>query len=217
MKIYAYYTQCPSSSQQETGLSLINKYCHENNIVLDHICTDTDDNHGLTNLIADLTDGDTVITPSLAQLSHNPFIAHWAFYTINKKAKLILIIPDDPLFLQQFNLAKDAIHFFNTMNNKVTSIRSTIKHKEMKAQNKRTGKLPWGFKSVKGQVIPDEHEQAVANRIIDLFNQGTTMYRISKILTNENVKQRSTGDWHHTYVKSIIHNFPKNMIKYSNL
>ena len=57
-----------------------------------------------------------------------------------------------------------------------------------------------------GELVVNELEKDIVNRVFDLYLEGTSMLKIAKTFNQENVPSKRGGDWSQSTIKSILTN-----------
>ena len=74
-----------------------------------------------------------------------------------------------------------------------------------KLQGKRVGHIPFGFKLADNQqVIPNELEQEILNKMKELRNKGLSIRKIAKYLNEHNLLNRNNAKFNHASVHRIL-------------
>jgi len=68
----------------------------------------------------------------------------------------------------------------------------------------RSGATPYGYCYLDGKLVPDNREQQVIHRIMEMVANGMSFRGIAKALNEQNVKTRFSKSWKHEVVKKII-------------
>jgi DNA invertase Pin-like site-specific DNA recombinase len=66
------------------------------------------------------------------------------------------------------------------------------------------GAPPFGYRAVDGGLVPDEHEQAVVLRIVELRKQGASLREIAATMQREGVAPRRGARWHPAVLRRIL-------------
>lgn len=86
----------------------------------------------------------------------------------------------------------------------VTDRLEAARRAKAKAGGYAHGALPYGYRSERGELVPDEHEQAALERMKALAAQGTSTRAIAEILTAEGRPTKRGGSWSSPVVSRIL-------------
>lgn len=129
-------------------------------------------------------------------------------YFHRKGVKLIVKNHTKPPLLDTYiNFLDKQRQFYS--NFKSLAIRSKLQ--KLNKLKKRTGDVPWGFQVDNGTLVPNQYEQSVTQKVINLHKEGLTYYRIAKLLNQQGYKRRVTSEWLPLTVKRIIDDYPKHL------
>jgi DNA invertase Pin-like site-specific DNA recombinase len=144
----------------------------------------------------------TVLTHSYDTISTDPLTVALFVNELNKR-NVTLKLVDDAKTPQLDNYFKLSDSLDNLYTN-IGRFKTKLKVRELKNDKKVTGTIPWGFKVQNDTLVPDEYEQSVTNKVIELKNQGFTCYRIAKMLNEQGFKRRVPTEWNSVYIKRIL-------------
>ena len=81
--------------------------------------------------------------------------------------------------------------------------RDALKHK--KQNGDVWGPVPYGFKRVRRKIVPDEAEQKVVHKILQLWKSGGNYSEIARKLNDQGVKtKKRTSCWHPQTIKNLV-------------
>lgn len=147
----------------------------------------------------------TVLTHSYDTISTDPLTVALFVNELNKR-NVTLKLVDDAKTPQLDNYFKLSDSLDNLYTN-IGRFKTKLKVRELKNDKKVTGTIPWGFRVENDTLVPDEYEQSVTNKVIELRNQGWSFNKISDFCNDEKYKRRVNRPWNKSNVKMIFNNF----------
>jgi site-specific DNA recombinase len=75
---------------------------------------------------------------------------------------------------------------------------------QLRATGRVYGSLPFGFSEDRGYLVPDETEQAILGRIVDLREGGSSYLAIANDLNRDGIAAKRGGLWYGMSVRSVL-------------
>lgn len=151
---------------------------------------------------------DEAVFATYTSISDNPVVVCLVLDALTKsKVKITIVQGERPADLDKYvDIFKWQAEFYAQL----TSAKTKKKLNKLKAEKKRMGVIPWGFRvcTQTDTLVPDDYEQSVTRKILELKNdEHKSFYQITKILNESNYKKRNGNPWNDSNVKLIYDNY----------
>lgn len=170
------------------------------------------DREGIRDAINQISKGYVLVVESLSRLARDIILQEFYIKEVeNRGGKVVSIAGEgtenDSLENQTM---RKMIGVFNEYHKKVQAQLTSKRMKSKQRQGKRMtrpDRLPYGYK-LDGinemDIIPDEKEQAVLARIIDMREIGLSLPEIAKTLNSEGITSKTGKQWHPSTIFYIL-------------
>jgi site-specific DNA recombinase len=194
------YIRVSTTMQKEDGISLdtqtkrINDYCAYRGFELKKIYSDAGKSGGtmerpaLKDALNALSKGNYLIVAELSRLSRNTKDALNILELVkNKSAYLISLSPDIDFSSSIGEMMFTILLAFHQLERRQISERVSINMKNLSNQNLLRGKAPFGFKFISKELdmIPNEEQQNIIKKIVDMHSLGYSYNKISNCLNDD--------------------------------
>lgn len=200
----------------EVQIKTIDDYCLNHDVKLDQLYKDeglsgsleAGKRPGLGRLFLELKKGDTLLVSKRCRLSRSIKEARSLC-----SVEAIIVSCDHEAFPGEDPasiLFRNVVDSVNKLEQNVGIERTKAtmaKIAENKALKKVTGAIPYGFRAEGKHLVMDKSEQFVVNYVMDLYNDGYTRYRITKMLNDAGYTKRNNTKFSHRNTDYIVLNY----------